>query len=58
MVRCIPLLFLLTASCGFGQQQQQQRGSTVTVTLPPPKAMPAPGFSSSIAPTAQDSLQG
>jgi hypothetical protein len=57
MVRCIPLLFLLTASCGFGQQQQQ-RGSTVTVTLPPPKAMPAPGFSSSIAPTAEDSLQG
>lgn len=57
MVRCMPLLFLLTASCGFGQQQQQ-RGSTVTVTLPPPKAMPAPGFSSSIAPTAEDSLQG
>lgn len=56
MVRCLPLLFLLAASCGFGQSQSP--GSTVTVTLPPPKAVPAPGFSSSIAPLAEGPLQG
>jgi hypothetical protein len=58
MLRCAPLLFLLLClpSCGFGQSQQ--RGSTVTVTLPPPKSVPAPGFSSSIAPIVEDSLQG
>lgn len=44
MLRWVPLLFLLAASCGFGQPQS--RGTSVTVTLPPPKAVPAPGFSS------------
>lgn len=57
MSRCVPLLFLLAASCAPGQPQQQ-RGSTVTVTLPPPKAVPAPGFSSSIAPKPVEPLQG
>jgi hypothetical protein len=46
MLRCVPLLFLLAASCGSGKAHE--RGSTVTVTLPPPKAMPAPGFSGSL----------
>lgn len=49
MLRCVPLLLLLVASCGFGEANQ--RGSTVTVTLPPPKPMPAPGFSGAL--TAQ-----
>jgi hypothetical protein len=44
MLRCVPLVFLLVASCGFGHPQS--RGSSVTITLPPPKAVPAPGFSS------------
>ena len=58
MLRCAPLLVLILClpSCGLGQSQQ--RGSTVTVTLPPPKAVPGPGFSSSIAPITGDSLQG
>jgi hypothetical protein len=56
MVRCVPLLSLILASCGFGQSQS--RGSTATVTLPPPKAVAAPGFSSSIASQPGDSLQG
>ncbi|HET8534811.1 MAG TPA: hypothetical protein VFL74_04610 [Sphingomicrobium sp.] len=50
MLRWVPLLFLLVASCGSGHSQQ--RGSTVTITLPPPKAMPAPGFSESPVPRA------
>jgi hypothetical protein len=56
MRRCVLPLSLLVASCGFGQKQPHE--STVTVTLPPPKDVPAPGFSSSIAPKAGDSLQG
>jgi hypothetical protein len=44
MLRCVPLVFLLVASCGFGHPQS--RGSSVTIILPPPKAVPAPGFSS------------
>jgi len=49
MLRCVPLLFLLAASCDFGHAQP--RGSTVTITMPPPKPMAAPGFSGSL--TAQ-----
>jgi hypothetical protein len=49
MLRCVPLLFLLAASCG--SADSNRRGSTVTVTLPPPKPMSGPGFSGSL--TAQ-----
>ena len=56
MLRCLPFLAVLLGSCNFGQPQS--RGASVTVTLPPPKVVPAPGFSSSIAPEAGDSLQG
>jgi len=56
MLRCLPFVVLFLGSCNFGQPQS--RGASVTVTLPPPKVVPAPGFSSSIAPEAGDSLQG
>lgn len=45
MPRAFPLILLILASCGFDRPKQ---ASSVTVTLPPPKPLPAPGFSEAV----------
>ena len=47
MERLIVITALALGACN--AQPAQQSGPSVTVTLPPPKAVPAPGFSVSLA---------